>query len=403
MMTPSFYTADPSSGQLKFPQDPQKPFVVVHKSFLDVIGKQPKLRMLAKSDSLGQRAFHEAGIYIRKDNEVYLTSNLVHDPDARNQISKIKLSALEEGKTVDNSWEDVSTQPEVVTGNGGTIWGDKLLLCSQGLGQEIPSALWLVDPYPPYNATNILNNFHGRPFNAINDVVILPAPSDDPAVPHPTTCRTDIHHLPHTTIWFTDPTYGFVQGYKPRPLLPNQVYCFNPTTGDVRCVADGLKMPNGLCFNWEGTKLYVTDTGAVTIKPGETSFSADSAEPATIYVYDVVRPSHCADLTAEGPTLHNKRVFAFADCGVPDGIKTDRAGNVYSGCGDGIHVWNAAGTLIGKVILPPDAVPSQWPSTDPAHKHRLSANFCFADNKLVIFAQDRIYEATLGENTLGAI
>lgn len=56
------------------------------------------------------------------------------------------------------------------------------------------------------------------------------------------------------------------------------------------------------------------------------------------YVYDVVRPPHGADLTAQGPTLHNRRVFAFSDGGAPDGIKCDQDGNVYSGCADGVQV-----------------------------------------------------------------
>jgi gluconolactonase len=47
----------------------------------------------------------------------------------------------------------------------------------------------------------------------------------------------------------------------------------------------------------------------------------------------------------------NRRVFAYADSGVPDGIQLDTQGNVYSGCGDGINVWNSQGTLIGKFYL----------------------------------------------------
>lgn len=68
------------------------------------------------------------------------------------------------------------------------------------------------------------------------------------------------------------------------------------------------------------------------------------------YVYDVVRPEPSADLSAAGPTLHNRRVFAYADNGVPDGIKCDTLGNVYSGCGDGVHVsgrFCARGRLLG--------------------------------------------------------
>jgi gluconolactonase len=44
-------------------------------------------------------------------------------------------------------------------------------------------------------------------------------------------------------------------------------------------------------------------------------------------------------------------VFAYTDSGAPDGIQLDTKGNVYSSCGDGIHVWNSQGTLIGKFYL----------------------------------------------------
>ncbi len=34
----------------------------------------------------------------------------------------------------------------------------------------------------------------------------------------------------------------------------------------------------------------------------------------------------------------NRRVFAYVDSGIPDGIQVDTDGNVYSGCGDGVQV-----------------------------------------------------------------
>lgn len=34
----------------------------------------------------------------------------------------------------------------------------------------------------------------------------------------------------------------------------------------------------------------------------------------------------------------NRRVFAYADTGIPDGIQLDTKGNVYAGCGDGVQV-----------------------------------------------------------------
>ena len=37
--------------------------------------------------------------------------------------------------------------------------------------------------------------------------------------------------------------------------------------------------------------------------------------------------------------------------GAPDGIKVDTNGNVYSGCGDGVHIWSQEGVLLGKIVV----------------------------------------------------
>lgn len=246
-MTPSYYTAS-QGDQRRFPIDPTRPFVVIHPSFEAVLGPNPSLRIIAKVND-GTQFAHEAGVYFEKTDEVFFTSNLYRDPSPRNQLSKIELGRARQAEhnALGSTWEDIQTTgDECVTGNGGTRYGDKLLMCSQGIGlnNEVPSALVVVNPEAPYEAVPILNNFHGkcrvsgsrvafssfrvwsssgRPFNSINDVVVLPAPSANPDEPQPTTDRHDLHHLEHTTIWFTDPTYGFAQDYKPAPVLPNQV------------------------------------------------------------------------------------------------------------------------------------------------------------------------------------
>ena len=60
------------------------------------------------------------------------------------------------------------------------------------------------------------------------------------------------------------------------------------------------------------------------------------------YAFDVVQ-KHGGDF------LENRRIFAFCDNGIPDGIKVDTDGLVYSGCGDGVQVWHPSGKLIGKI------------------------------------------------------
>lgn len=69
----------------------------------------------------------------------------------------------------------------------------------------------------------------------------------------------------------------------------------------------------------------------------------DPTGTATIYAFDVI--------TSPGTFVTNKRVFAYAPSGIPDGIKVDSKGNVWSGTGVGVVVWNAAGTLLGEISI----------------------------------------------------
>ena len=49
--------------------------------------------------------------------------------------------------------------------------------------------------------------------------------------------------------------------------------------------------------------------------------------------------------------LINRRTFAMPDNGTPNYLECDTAGNIYAACGDGLNVWNPAGTLIGKILI----------------------------------------------------
>lgn len=69
--------------------------------------------------------------------------------------------------------------------------------------------------------------------------------------------------------------------------------------------------------------------------------------------------------------LVNRRLFAFADTRIPDGIKCDVHGNVYSGCGDGVNVWSPGGVLLGKILVEGGA-----------------ANFCFGEDEEIVFLKE---------------
>lgn len=52
--------------------------------------------------------------------------------------------------------------PSLLSKPGGTNYKGQMVFANQGRGADIPANLAVVNPYPPYNSTIILNNFFGR-------------------------------------------------------------------------------------------------------------------------------------------------------------------------------------------------------------------------------------------------
>ena len=78
----------------------------------------------------------------------------------------------------------------------------------------------------------------------------------------------------------------------------------------------------------------------------------------------------------------------MTDVGIPDGIKCDMSGNVYSGCGDGVHVWSPGGNLLGKVYIPTGGC----------------ANFCFGKTgEIFLLNEHRMWRVQLNESVRGAL
>ncbi|ORX97386.1 lactonohydrolase [Clohesyomyces aquaticus] len=301
----------------------------------NVLGEGVTARQLYNLD---YQAFHEMGTYNKKTNSMYTTSNYISLDNPINvtildlgnnySISTTRYSNLHEPNGGTN-WYPPGTSPS----NGTTP--PRLLFCDEGDFTN-PSSLVSVDP-----ATNtskvILNNFLGRNFSSLNDVRQHPETGD---------------------LWFTDADYGFYQNFRPVPTIPKQVYRFNPSTGEIAVVADGFDQCNGLEFSPDLKTLYVTDTGAQHFSPNQT-------RPATIYAFDIFDG---------GKRLKNRRTFAYADSGFPDGIHTDMDGNVWAGCGDGVHVWSPEGTLLGKI----------WIGIT-------SNNFAFLPGKVLVFSNAQLW------------
>ena len=54
----------------------------------------------------------------------------------------------------------------------------------------------------------------------------------------------------------------------------------------------------------------------------------------------------------EGGRLADQGVFATIDTGLPDGMRCDSAGNLWSSAADGVHCFAPDGTLLGKILVP---------------------------------------------------
>ncbi|KAF2110918.1 hypothetical protein BDV96DRAFT_583137 [Lophiotrema nucula] len=301
----------------------------------DVLGSNATARQLY---NLPWQAFHEMGTYNKPTNSIYVTSNWNGSSDNPINVTVIDLG---------NNYSISSTgYADLAEANGGTNWyppgfqagngtyPPRLLFCDEGDFYNY-SKLVSVDPVTGESEV-VVSSFLGRNFSSVNDVRQHPVTGD---------------------IWFTDAQYGFFQNFRPVPTIPNQVYRFSPTTGEIQVVADGFDQSNGLEFSPDLKILYVTDTGAQ-------HFSPNQSRPATIYAFDII----------EEKTLANRRTFAYADNGFPDGIHTDLDGNVWAGCGDGLHVWNPEGILLGKI----------WVGVT-------SNNFAFLPGAVMVFSNAQLW------------
>jgi gluconolactonase len=238
-----------------------------------------RLELVAEIDA------HEGAVYVENENALYFTT--VPSPKVA-----IKRLSLDTGR--------ISVVREHANkANGMTLDAQgRLVICEQGTF-DAPARISRLDRRTGAVET-LVDRVDGLPLNSPNDVVV----------------RSD------GTIWFTDPSYGFLQGFRPEPRVPDRVYRYDPATDRVSVVADGLDKPNGLAFSPDETVLYVADNGA---------------------------PHH---LLAVDPAGGQRRVFAVSTPEHPDGVKVDGEGRVYATASHGVLVFSPDGEQIGEIDLP---------------------------------------------------
>lgn len=296
-------------------------FNILNEGFRNILGATASITLLHTNP---EPIFHEGAVYVQETDSLFVSSNRIPLPagvyDNSTSDQTIKLTAVQ-GVSSNDTASIVVNPLDTATinlPNGGVrTSAHGILWCAQGSKTATAGIYTIPDPInAPNQSFPVVTDFFGRRFNGPNDVVTNPAEGDN-------------------TIWFTDVDYTVSQGLRDGASIKNHVYRFDPATNSTRAVADGFDKPNGLAFNAAGTVLYVTDV------------SADADEnpqgEAGIYAFDVVN--------SPGPFLVNKRLFAFAPVGAPDGIKVDSQGNVWAGTGSGVMVWDQSGTALGEIAV----------------------------------------------------
>ena len=161
-----------------------------------------------------------------------------------------------------------------------------------------------------------LDRFEGKKFNSPNDLVFARDGS----------------------LWFTDPPYGLKDGDKDplKELQHNSVYRYDGHK--LVAVVNDLKLPNGIGFSPDGKTLYVSNSG----------------------------PNMCVmqyRVLPDGTVSEGKLLIDYPKPegrGVPDGLKVDAAGNVWSTGPGGIRIITPQGKVLGQIKLPETAANIAW-------------------------------------------
>jgi gluconolactonase len=305
-------------------------FIAHAPGFAEVIGEQPRLWPLAEVDA------HEGPVYFADEDAVYFTT-LPRAGVDRSPSVQIKRLGLDEP-------DDVSVLVDDANGANGMACDREgaLIVCEQGSRWRV-ARISRVDRATG-EAEGVVEGWRGLRLNSPNDVVVA---SDG-------------------AIWFTDPAYGHLQGFRPQPEVGDYVYRHDPATGETAVVADSFDKPNGIALSPDERILYLTDSGA-----NQESGSYYAGRPHHIKAFDVL----------DGGRLGGERLFAVVAPGFPDGLKVDRDGRVYASSFTGVQVFAATGQLLGEIRLPG------------------AVNFCFGgpDRDLLLITTDTaLWAAALG-------
>jgi len=195
--------------------------------------------------------------------------------------------------------------------NGLTLDAQGLLICCEHGSRSVTRT------EKDGSVTTLASRYAGKPLNSPNDA----------------------DFFRDGTLYFTDPPYGI------RPEQQEQkiqgVYRLWPETGRLELVLADFDRPNGIAFSPDYRTLYV----------------ADSSSRSHIRSFRVTESGKLLDVKVFA-TLRDRRE------GIPDGLKVDRQGNVWSTGPGGIWVFDPEGTHLGTILTPEVPANCAWGGKD---------------------------------------
>lgn len=193
-------------------------------------------------------------------------------------------------------------------GSNGLIIDSKGRLVSCEHGDRRISAM----PLNIGGKITLADNYEGKRFNSPNDVV------------------------EHTngSYYFTDPPYGMMKKHEdPSRELPYFGVYRIAKDGKVSLQVDNLTRPNGLAFSPDGKTLYVAQS---------------DPEKAIWMSY----PLDASGNAGKGTLLYDATsMLKKGFNGLPDGLKIDKDGNLWSSGPGGMIILSPAGKLLGRIEM----------------------------------------------------
>ena len=194
---------------------------------------------------------------------------------------------------------------------------------------------------------SVVDSYQGKRLNSPNDLV-LSADGD---------------------LYFSDPAYGLHRRYDdPRRELPFcGVYLVRAGTREAILVNDELENPNGVAFTPDGRALLVTQSNPLQAYV----MRYPIVSGGTLGTGEIVRDF--TDRTDEAP-------------GLPDGIKVDLEGNIFTTGPGGVWVLRPDGAILGRVVTGSRV-----------------ANLCWGDDGSTLYLTADDYLCRVRTRTRGAI